>query len=123
RRTNKRITAVDPKAMRVLMEYDWPGNVRELANVIEHALIVCEGHTLVVGQLALVRPSQRTENHRSTFDEMARQHLLRTLEECGGIIEGPHGAATVLGLKPATLRSRIKKLGIVRTGGGFQAAS
>ncbi|MCC6397756.1 MAG: sigma 54-interacting transcriptional regulator, partial [Bacteroidetes bacterium] len=41
RRTNKRITAVDPKAMRVLMEYDWPGNVRELANVIEHALIVC----------------------------------------------------------------------------------
>jgi len=123
RRTNKRITSVDPKAMRVLMEYSWPGNVRELANVIEHAMIVCEGNTLVVGQLGLVQLPQRTGNHKATFDDMARQHLLRTLEDCGGIIEGPHGAAAVLGLKPATLRSRIKKLGIVRSGGGFQAGS
>ncbi len=123
RRTNKHVTSVDPKAMRTLMGYSWPGNVRELANVIERAMIVCEGNTLEESQLALVHVQHQTGNKKQTYDEMARQHLLRTLEECGGVIEGPRGAAAALGLKPATLRSRIKKLGIERTESGFHPVS
>ncbi len=123
RRTNKRVTSVDPKAMRKLMQYSWPGNVRELANVIERAMIVCDGQTLTESKLALVDVSRQPDVSGTSFDEMARQHLLRTLEECGGVIEGPRGAAAILGLKPATLRSRLRKLGIERAGGGFRHAS
>ncbi|MBP1655685.1 MAG: domain S-box protein [Bacteroidetes bacterium] len=123
RRTNKHVTSVDPKAMRKLMQYSWPGNVRELANVIERAMIVCDGQTLTESKLALVDVSRQTEAAGTSFDEMARQHLLRTLEECGGVIEGPRGAAAILGLKPATLRSRLRKLGIERVGGGFRYTS
>lgn len=123
RRTNKHVTSVDPKAMRKLMQYSWPGNVRELANVIERAMIVCDGQTLTESKLALVDVSRQPDAAGTSFDEMARQHLLRTLEECGGVIEGPRGAAAILGLKPATLRSRLKKLGIERISGGFRYGS
>ena len=123
RRTNRHVTSVAPRAMHTLLRYPWPGNVRELANVIERAMIVSDGQTLEASQLALVKVSREPENSGTTFDEMARQHLLRTLEECGGVIEGPRGAAAVLGLKPATLRSRIKKLGLERTGGNFHPIS
>jgi transcriptional regulator with GAF, ATPase, and Fis domain len=86
-------------------------------------MIVCDGQTLTESKLALVDVSRQTEAAGTSFDEMARQHLLRTLEECGGVIEGPRGAAAILGLKPATLRSRLRKLGIERVGGGFRYTS
>jgi formate hydrogenlyase transcriptional activator len=92
-----------------------------LANVIERAMIVCEGHTLTESQLALVDVLRQPDTGGMTFDDMARQLLLRTLEECGGVIEGPRGAAAALGLRPATLRSRMKKLGLERTGGRFRS--
>jgi transcriptional regulator of acetoin/glycerol metabolism len=105
--------------MQRLIDYSWPGNVRELANIVERAMIVCEGDTLETGDLALLDVTDVRDEQTTTFDEMARQHLLHTLDDCGGVIEGPHGAAARLGLKPATLRSRMKKLGLVRTGSSF----
>jgi DNA-binding NtrC family response regulator len=35
-----------PEALTCLQTYDWPGNVRELRNVIERAIVVCDGHTI-----------------------------------------------------------------------------
>ena len=49
-----------------------------------------------------------------TLEESQRRHILRALGECQWVIEGPKGAAKVLGLHPNTLRSRMKKLGIKR---------
>ena len=119
RRTNRTITSIDPDAARALSTYSWPGNVRELANVVERAMIVCEGTTLEASHFGLVETVRSREDRSASFDEVARRHLLQTLEECGGVIEGPDGAAARLGLKPATLRSRMKKLGISRGRAGF----
>jgi formate hydrogenlyase transcriptional activator len=121
RRTNRNVTAIHPDALRALQAYSWPGNVRELANVIERAMIVCDANELEVPHLGLVEAPRTREVRSSRFDEIAREHVLRTLEECDGVIEGPSGAAARLGLKPATLRSRLKKLGIERGRSGFSS--
>jgi PAS domain S-box-containing protein len=122
RRTNRHVTSIHPDALRALRSYRWPGNVRELANVIERAMIVCEGSGLEVSHFALVEAPRSGDTEVVRFDDVARRHVLQTLEECGGVIEGPEGAAAKLGLKPATLRSRLKKLGISRTRAGFTPA-
>ncbi len=119
RRTNRSITSIHPEALRALQAYSWPGNVRELANVIERAMIVCEGGELETAHLGLVDAPPHREAQPARFDEIAKHHLLLALEECQGVIEGPAGAAARLGLKPATLRSRLKKLGIERGRAGF----
>jgi len=123
RRTNKRVTSISPGAMNLLQRYAWPGNVRELANTIERAMIVCDGSTLVEADFALVDTPLKPERNSDTFDDVAREHMLRTLNECSGVIEGPRGAAAKLGLKAATLRSRMKKLGVIRSSGGFEISA
>jgi transcriptional regulator with GAF, ATPase, and Fis domain len=119
RRTNKQINGLSRNAVDALRRYSWPGNVRELANVIERAMIVSEGGVLRESDCSLLMMSHSEDDQGIKFDDMARKHLLRTLSECRGIIEGPHGAAAKLGLKPATLRSRLKKLGVQRNGSNF----
>lgn len=119
RRTNRDVRSIHPDAVRALTRYSWPGNVRELANAVERAMIVCEGSELQAGHLGLLRTARAPAVQFARFDEIARRHLLHTLDECEGVIEGPTGAAARLGLKPATLRSRLKKLGIERGRAGF----
>jgi formate hydrogenlyase transcriptional activator len=112
RRQVERIAKAD---MRRLTAYDWPGNIRELENVIMRALILSPGKDLfleaAIGSAALggtpARPSHR-------LDDVEREHILATLEQGGWRINGPDGAASQLGLKPSTLRSRMAKLGITR---------
>jgi PAS domain S-box-containing protein len=124
----RKFTTVDPDTMLRLKDYPWPGNIRELENVIERAMIVCDGPVLVIerGQLDTstvraaavdpVAPSVDTPSPapRGTLRETERREIELALERSGGVIEGPAGAATVLGLNPNTLRSRMKKLGIKR---------
>ena len=50
-----------------------------------------------------------------TLEDIQRQHIVRTLQQCEWVVDGPRGAARVLGLNPNTLRSRMKKLGIRRS--------
>ena len=121
RRSNKQVSSISREAERLLTRYAWPGNVRELANVIERAMIVARGNTLTEEDFALPDLLPEEPTKAETFDDMARAHLLRALEESHGVIEGPNGAAARLGLKPATLRSRLKRLGISRTSGRFAA--
>ena len=108
----KTIKAITPATMRALRDYSWPGNVRELANVIERALINTEGEILSFADQ--FNPPQTVEFPfaRQTLEDMERQYILRVLEETKGRIEGPKGAARVLGLNPSTLRTRMAKLGI-----------
>ena len=52
----------------------------------------------------------------ATLEEVERNHILAVLHQSGGVIEGPRGAARILNLHPNTLRRRMKKLGIKRSG-------
>ncbi len=102
--------------MERLAAYSWPGNVRELENVVERALILSPGSTLQLDEAFSAgddRPG-RERRGAQTLDAVERAHVEAVLERCGGRVEGPGNAAAILGLKPSTLRSRMKKLGIRR---------
>ena len=109
-RMGKKITHVPRKTMDALQRLPWPGNVRELRNVIEHGAIVTAGGTLRVPMLDETAPSVGPPQ---TLADVERSHILRVLERAGWRVKGPRGAAAVLGLNPATLYSRMKKLGIL----------
>ncbi len=111
-RMGKKITQVPRKTMDVLQRYNWPGNVRELRNVIEHGAIISSGDTLRIA--ALDDSTASTAGESPTLADAERDLILQTLERTGWHIKGPRGAASVLDLHPATLYSRMKKLGIQR---------
>jgi formate hydrogenlyase transcriptional activator len=108
-RMGKKITRVPRSTMDALQRHPWPGNVRELRNVIEHGVIVTVGDTLRVPMLDDAAPGAAPPR---TLTDVERAHVLRALERAGWRIKGPRGAAAALGLKPSTLYTRMKKLGI-----------
>ncbi len=104
-------------AQRNLAAYDWPGNVRELQNIIERSIILSRGNTLELAGIPLEVPlhSQNgTASLKQDLKDIERQNILQTLEDCHWKIKGEDNAASQLGLKPSTLRSRMKTLGISR---------
>ena len=102
--------------MQRLTAYSWPGNVRELENILERAVILATGPTLEIGPDVLSEPVSATAaGPRLALEDVERNHILNVLGRTGWVIDGPKGAATLLGLHPNTLRSRLKKLGIERT--------
>ena len=113
KKSGKTISSVSPRAMQSLQAHSWPGNVRELANVIERAVIHTSGSVLqIVDHFEPVAPE--TLPSTQTLEEVERDYIIRTLENTGWRIEGPFGAAKILGLNPSTLRTRMVKLGIQR---------
>ena len=107
RKGGGRVGSVSEAALARLQAYDWPGNVRELENVIERALVVESGRQLSAESILLPERSGR-EVGPGTLEEVARAHILRTVERTGWVIQGPVGAAVQLGLHPNTLRSRMQ---------------
>ena len=116
--------------MKRLLRYSWPGNVRDLQNVIERAVILCDDAELDVswdfddGGLGepLSPQSENAEPNVSSaaspayaLHEVERRHIIATLKQTRGVIDGPHGAAMLLELKPSTARFRIRKLGICKS--------
>jgi formate hydrogenlyase transcriptional activator len=137
RNLGKRISAVAPETMQRLTAYEWPGNVRELQNVIERAVVLCEGPVLEIDRDVIpvtaatgqpVTPSGTVEAAPGNklagqvgpptpvdivpLEEIERRHIVAALESTAGVIHGPNGAARILKLHPNTLRSRMEKLGI-----------
>jgi formate hydrogenlyase transcriptional activator len=113
-RHSRPITRIPASATKMLTRYPWPGNVRELENVIERAVITSEGGTLQVPALT-ARPSKSGSGGLlKSLAEVDRHHILSVLEKTLWRIEGPSGAAKILGLHPDTLRYRMKKLKIRR---------
>ncbi|HQQ75974.1 MAG TPA: sigma 54-interacting transcriptional regulator [Thermoanaerobaculia bacterium] len=109
------VTRIPDKAMSAFQRYDWPGNVRELENVIERALILSPGDTLVVDERTFAVPSKtRAESGIWSLEDVERGHILKVLGECGWRIAGRGNAAERLGMNRSTLRSRMEKLGIER---------
>jgi formate hydrogenlyase transcriptional activator len=126
RRIGKPIQGFSARSMERLTRYSWPGNVRELQNVVERAAILAQGPVLdLEGSILSEAPSApevppSAENATNVLSgrplqEMERLHILNVLKSTGGVVEGARGAATILGMHPNTLRSRMKKLGIIPT--------
>ena len=113
RRMNRQIKSVDPQALERLMRYDWPGNIRELENVVERGLVLGRGRVLRFDrQLLGEPPPSARESEFTSLEEYDRRYILQVLEHTGGRVSGVRGAARILGMKPTTLQSRMKKLGI-----------
>lgn len=120
--------------VRRLMQYDWPGNVRELQNVIERAAILAQNGRLRIDlpiqqggnepPAASRRPKNGAPAIIMTDDEMRdyeRNNILAALKASGGKVFGKGGAAELLAVKPTTLASRIKSLGISARNGDLPA--
>jgi transcriptional regulator with GAF, ATPase, and Fis domain len=119
----KEIRGISAGMMRQLREYAWPGNVRELDGVIQRAVITSPGPMLELGE-PLLADDAGPENEddgpaiiSTTISELKlveREHILAALDETGWKISGESGAAAKLGIPPSTLRSKMKRLAIVR---------
>ena len=129
RRTGRGPWTVDEAALRELAAQEWPGNVRQLVNALERATIMKAAGALdarfFVSGARRGGPSAEPADGGGrgvapeadlTLAEAERRHLRRVLGLTGGRIYGPDGAAARLGLKPTTLQSRMKKLGVGREG-------
>jgi PAS domain S-box-containing protein len=109
----KTVLSISPRAMQRLQAHSWPGNIRELANVIERAVILTNGTVLQTID-HFERPEESSAPAPQTLEDVERDHILKTLKSTGWRIEGPYGAARVLGINASTLRTRMRKLGIQR---------
>jgi len=114
RRMGKPVDRIGSLAAARLAAYEWPGNVRELANVMERAVILCEGAVIQDEHVGVLgRGSRSVESDVFlTLEEMERQHIQRALARTGGVLAGPQGAARLLGMRRSTVWSRMRKLGI-----------
>ena len=116
KKAGKKFGTIDKKSLGLLQAYDWPGNIRELQNVIERAVILCEGETFSVDETWLRRELHVARSRPSALNRvLARQEkemIEAALTQCYGRVSGPSGAATKLGLPARTLDSKIKRFKI-----------
>jgi formate hydrogenlyase transcriptional activator len=109
----KPIDKIVDESMVALQEYYWPGNVRELRNVIERSMILGHDRTLHIKlDPTTLRPAVLKATAGS-LEEAERAIIVQAVEQCNWRIRGSNGAAALLDIKPTTLESRIKKLGLV----------
>ncbi|MBU1195589.1 MAG: sigma 54-interacting transcriptional regulator [Proteobacteria bacterium] len=106
----RNIKSIPQKDIDAIVQYPWPGNIRELKNVIENAMISTQGEVL---RLFPPELSLQEKSEELTFDQTQKNHILTVLKTTHWRIKGPDGAAERLDLKPSTLYSKMKKLGIV----------
>lgn len=137
-RLHKSGLQIAPAELDKLQHYHWPGNIRELENVVERQVILARAGRVCFDGLQLENGAAESEGAESegagsgsagggaaggqpapagiitaeVFRAMERANLLAALTHCGGKVSGADGAAALLGLKPTTLASRLKKHGI-----------
>ncbi|UWQ98636.1 sigma 54-interacting transcriptional regulator [Rhodobacteraceae bacterium S2214] len=115
KRLGRKVPVVTEGAMRKLQDYHWPGNVRELANVIERGAIVSQSDKLQVEIQSQVVPGSAPTSALLTeadVEQIRRANIIACMKEADGKVSGTKGAAALLGIKPTTLYSRLKKLGL-----------
>ena len=117
-KAGKKIRNINKKTLDLFQAYDWPGNIRELQNVIERAVILCDGETFSVDETWLTRvaPKSAATSVPLVANLVGREkEMVETaLREAKGVVGGPTGAAAKLGIPRQTLESKIRKLGINR---------
>lgn len=121
-RFNKPELRISVAQMQRLQNYNWPGNIRELENLIERQVILSRGDKLTFDDLPMFHSKgtspvviEKTENlTESDCDALRYQAIVTALKRARGKLYGADGAAELLGVKPTTLASRMKKLGLDR---------
>jgi transcriptional regulator with PAS, ATPase and Fis domain len=124
---SRRIERVSNAMLRELNSYDFPGNIRELEHIVEHAVIFSKNEKLILprpltenretNQVSAASESAKPKSSvddPQTLSSIERQHIIEVLRQTSGRIKGKRGAAEILGLNPATVYFRMKKLGIER---------
>jgi Nif-specific regulatory protein len=121
RETGRRIRGFTPEAMEQMRRYRWPGNVREMKNVIERAVVLCEGQQIDVGDLMLSKLATSGETNEAsvpldeftplTLEELERRHIRATLVATGW---NKSQTAQILGIERSTLDRKIRRYGLNR---------
>jgi hypothetical protein len=116
KKAGKKFRNITKKTFELFQAYDWPGNIRELQNVIERAVILCDGETFSIDESWMKRESPLVSGpvvpFVTTLVEREREMIETALAQCQGRIAGPSGAANKLGIPRQTLDARIASLGI-----------
>ena len=120
KKAGKKIQNIDKKTLMLFQDYKWPGNIRELQNVVERAVVLCDGETFTVDPTWLKRelpgemsrPGILSKGLGRLDETQEKQMIEAALAETGGRVSGPSGAATLLGVPRQTLESKIATLGI-----------
>jgi len=115
RRQGKKIDRVKEETMKIFLDYSWPGNVRELQNIIEHGLVISKKGILETSEAYFRHtPAGGKTSKLLSMDEHEKHYIIEVLRFTQGTLYGDKGAASILGMKPSTLQSRMKKLAIDR---------
>ena len=107
----KSIEKIPQKCIDTLKHYPWPGNIRELRNLVESAMIISKKRTL---HIHLPSGHPLGAQNILKLKDVERSHIMEVLKKTSWRVSGEKGAAKLLGIKPTTLASRMKKLGIAR---------
>ncbi len=114
--------SLEAETLKALVRYDWPGNVRELENVIERAVILCEGDELRLCDLpekVVAGPTRRgslvIDTPTMTLEELEREYILKVLHYTSW---QKKRASEVLGINPSTLYRKLIGYGIAEKEGG-----
>jgi formate hydrogenlyase transcriptional activator len=118
KRGGKSVRGIKKRTLELFQAYGWPGNVRELQNVIERAIVLCDGETFSIDESWLKgespQPSKRMSRVLTTLAEGEKELIEAALAASDGRISGPSGAAVKLGIPRQTLESKLKALQIDR---------
>jgi formate hydrogenlyase transcriptional activator len=118
KKAGKKIRSISKDTLSLFQNYDWPGNIRELQNVVERAVVLCDGEVFCVDPSWLVpaspNPTAPTIPLVADLAEREKAMIENALREAEGVISGPVGAAAKLGIPRQTLDFKIRKLGINR---------
>jgi len=114
KKMGRKIEGIQSSTMRDFQKYSWPGNVRELRNVIERNLILNTGPIFKAEVPQSDGGPHQLQPRR--LDQVESEYLRSILQATKWRIRGKGGAAEIIGLKPTTLESRMKKLDIRRPG-------
>jgi two-component system response regulator HydG len=105
-------------ALKQLEDYSWPGNIRELQHLIERHVLQSRSSRIEAFEMPDQIPANEflptTEHEIKSYVEMDREHIISALKKSNGKISGRGGAAELLQLRPTTLTSKMKRLGITR---------
>lgn len=114
RKIGKPVHEISEANLERLINYSWPGNVRELSHYIERAVILTRGSRLKLPRHDHVSSGQAFENEFLGLNDLLEKHIIDALNQCNWKVNGKDGAAALLKMKPQTLYSKIRKLGITK---------
>lgn len=110
---NKNIQGINKRSLAKLASYNWPGNIRELQNILEREVILSTSELLNIQQ-DFSKSHQVSNPPNKTLADIEKAYIIEVLNNCHWRVGGDNGAAKILDMPDSTLRSRMKKLDIIR---------